>query len=378
MRAADIVVQFFNKLPQLTDAFSDSLSVTSVVRAGTVLTVTTASAHGLSVNSAVSLVGALTPISLTALDRSGAVGTLVTATRHDITEPVESNPDTRTTVVLSGSTEAEFNGEFEILTVPNRKTITFVMTDSGPVTATGAPIIENGSSSLQTLAKLYTVDSVPSNTTFTVTEADTALPDPVGTITASLNTRVSMSAHPDRLDAVYTAVTLGQKTEKKWAFVVLGDPFASKDRSLSNDATSNLGAGDEYRQQVIFPFSVFVYFPTTSEIAAATARDEAADLLTTLCQCVLGQEFNTRTALALQGAVNYTDDNFVDFNSAFYVHQYNFAQVSDLIFEDTVGPSVDVAFRDLDFDVFTQLDIEDPLSTSGTTNTIDLDDVDLP
>ena len=383
MRASDIVIQLINKLPQLSEEFTDELTVLSVIRAGTTLTVTTDGPHKLVLNSAVSLAGALTPINLTSLTRSGTVGTLVTEDVHDITEPINSNPNTRTDVVLSGSVEAEFNGTFTILTVPNRKTITFTMDDSGPVIATGSPIIENGSSALQTLSKLYQVATVPSTTTFTVEDPNTGLPDPVGSITARKNCRVSRGVNPERLIEAYTEKSLGNikngtPITKLWAFVVLGGPVASKDRTLSNDATSNLSAGNEYRQQVSFNFSIFLFIPTArGEVAAGAARDKAADLLTIMCQCVLGHQFATGTAVERQGAVNYISDDGFAYNTAFYVHEYIFSQVSDLIFEDTTGPAVDVAFRDLDFDIFTTTQIDEPPSIDGTDNTIDLDDVDL-
>ena len=100
-------------------------------------------------------------------------------------------------------------------------------------------------------------------------------------------------------------------------------------------------------------------------------------MLTTICQCLLGTQFPTDTAIGTQGAVNYIGDSVWAYNTAFLVHEYIFTQVSDLIFEDTVGPSVDVAFRDLDFDILTTIDIDETPSIEKTENTIDLDDVDL-
>lgn len=375
MKAADVAVQLMNRIPQLTDKFTDDLTVTSVVRAGTTLTITTSTAHGLLVNRAVALTGALTPIPLASLTRSGAAGTLVTTTPHDLTEPVTLNPNTRTTVVLSGSIEAEFNGEFTFLTVPNRKTVTFTMPDSGAVTATGSPIIENGESALNTYSKSYRVETIPSTTTFTVTESNTTLPDPVGILTLRKNPRISIGVSPERLENAYTK----NAVDKYWMFVVLGAPIASKDRSLSNDAVTNLTTGNEYRQQVDFPFTVFVFIPTASaEIAAGKARDEAAELLTILCQSLLGHQFPTNTAIETQGSVHYLSDDVQLYNTAFLMHAYNFSQVSDLIFEDTVGPDVDVAFRDIDFDTFINIEAETPLSTSKLESSVDLDDVPLP
>jgi hypothetical protein len=205
---------------------------------------------------------------------------------------------------------------------------------------------------------------------YTVEQLDTTLPDPVSTIKSRGNVRISMGADPDRVIKAYTE----QALDDYWMFVVLGDAVASKDRRLTNDATSNLTPGNEYRQQVIFPFSIYVFIPTAeTEIAAGAARDKAADLLTIICQSVLGTHFPTGTA-GEGGRVNYTDDGLILNNSAFLVHEYNFTQVSDLIFEDTVGPSVDVAFRDIDFQTFIQLEPKTVLSTASVSGAVNLDD----
>jgi hypothetical protein len=267
--------------------------------------------------------------------------------------------------------EDEFNGTFTILSVPNRKTITFEMADSGAVTATGAPIIENGESAFNTYDKSYRVQTVPTTTTFTVTEPDTALPDPVGIVTLRANPRISMGISPERLEQAYTKN--GQ--DKYWMFAVLGPPSASKDRTMSNDAVTNLQSGDEYRQQVVFPFSVLVFIPTgPTEIAGARARDNAAELLTIVCQSLLGHQFPTDTAIETQGAVHYISDTTLSYNTAYMIHEFEFAQVSDLIFEDTVGPSVDVAFRDIDFTTWVQIEVDGEASETTLESYVNLDD----
>jgi hypothetical protein len=285
--------------------------------------------------------------------------------------PIDVNPNTRTTVILSGSVEGEFNGTFTILSVDNRKTITFTMEDSGAVTATGSPIIENGESAFNTYSKSYKIVTVPTSTTFTVTEANTALPDPVGSVVLRANPRISMGINPERLGAAYTEHGQG----KYWMFAVLGSPIASKDRSLSNDAVTNLTPTNEYRQQIIYSFSVIVFIPTAeSEIAAGRARDQAADLLTIICQSLLGHQFPTHTAVEAQGNVGYISDDVIGYNTAFLVHEYVFTQVSDLIFEDTVGPSLDVAMRDIEFETFVSIEPELPPSTEKLDSDINLDD----
>jgi len=368
VQARDIVVQLINRIPQLTDDFTDNIDVVSVVRVGTTLTVTTNTPHSLAVNANVSLQGAQTPLSLVSLTRSGTVGTMVTVDNHDLTEDVQQ------AVTFEGAVEPEFTGAFELLSVPNRKTATFVMTDSGPVTATGTPIVTDASSQLQTLSKLYKVTSVVSTTVFTVEEPDTSIPDPVGTIQARSNTRISMGVSVEGVIASYTA----QETSDLWMYCVLGPALASKDRNLANDATSDLIPGsNHWRQQIVNTFAIYVFLPSGNEIIAAQARDHASRLLGTICQSILGQRLPTNLAEAERGAVNFIGDDFFEYNEAFYVHEYTFSMVSELIFDDTVGPMLDVAFRDIGIDLFPVVELETQ-DVASIDSTIDLDDEPLP
>ena len=159
MRASDIVNQIASILPGLVDDFTNNLAVASLARNGTTVTGTTTGAHGLTVGKQVNIVGALTPLTC-AITRNGIVGTLITDEDHDITENAGFD------VQIDGATEAEFNGTFGLLKVPNRRTVTFLMDDAGPVLATGAPVLLNGASPLQQYNGLQEVTAIPSATQF--------------------------------------------------------------------------------------------------------------------------------------------------------------------------------------------------------------------
>ena len=354
MKAIDIVAQLAVRLPMFSDKFTTNVSITSLTRSGSTATADTASAHGLAVGSQTNIVGAESPITISSLTRVGTVGTLVTATDHDLTKFITGTQ----LVSISGAVEVEFNGDFTLLAVANRTTITFTMADSGATTATGTPLLLNGSSYLQAWNGLFSVVSVPTTTQFTYTLATLPpLTTATGTISARSLPRISSGISVERILQAYTK---GESIDDVWAFVVLGDVIASKNRAIDSDAVDNLQRGNEYRQQLIYPFDVLTLVPASSTIAAREARDLAEDIFRPLCQSLLFSKFDSNLYVGAQNPVIFVDHGFAFYNSATYGHTYAFQAVADLTFDDTVGYDDDVAFRDvtvnMGIDIGTQVD----------------------
>lgn len=365
MKAADIVTQLAVLLPLQTEFFTDNFNATSVTRAGTVVTVVTDAAHGFAVGNAVALSGAVTIITISSLTRAGTVGTLVTATDHDLTNK------TSPTITISGAVEVEFNGTFTRTNIDNRRTITFEMADSGPTTATGTPVLENAESALRQYDGTFAVATVPTTTSFTITEPNTTLLDPIGTIRVRGKPRIASGVNPARAVDAYTE----QKAGDYWLFVALEDVVASKSRAIGSDAIDNLASPDNYRQQIIQPFSVFVFIPAQADLSDADARDQAEEIFVAISRSLLAKQFDSNLTTPLVGAVIFVTHGTFSTNTAVYVHGYSFQQTVDLYEGDTVGPDLDVAFRNLNFSM--DPDLPGSTNTTALTATLDLDDVPL-
>lgn len=370
MRASDVVTQLAVLLPQFTDKLTNEIPVAALTRSGTVVTAATEAPHRLQVGDAVAITGAVTRITISSFTRSGTTGTIVTAADHDLTfkanRPVAS--DLPTTVDTSGATEAEFNGNFPIIAVDNRRTIRVTMADSGPTTATGSPVLQGAESALRDYNTTYPVLEAPDETHFTFTQADTTLLDPVGTIVARTKPRISAGVDPAKLIEAYTR----QKIDELWLFAVLEDVAASKNRSILSDATDNIQRGQYFRQQVIQPLALYLFMPASGSIAGQAERDLAEDLFRPICRSILYTKFDSRLFVGEQGPLQFVSHGLFDYNGALYVHAFNFEQVVDLVFEDTVGPDLDVAFRDIDLTMDTNLG-----GTTKLTAVFPLDDVPL-
>ena len=320
------------------DDFTDQINVISLTRSGTTVTIETDAEHGLSVGKQANVVGAQTPIVINSIDRVGGVATLVTDDDHDITENAGFD------VQISGATEPNFNGAFKLISVPNRRTIKFFVDDSGPISATGAPLLLNGSNIYKSYNGLKNVIAVPTATSLQYTVSDSTLYTPAhGNIVIKGNPRISSSVDFDRILEAYTK----QPQSKAWLFVVLGNATASKSRQIDIDATDNIQAGNFYNQKLIQSINFYVFMPSTEQIAGSDARDRCEELLKPITKSVAGVKFpslieNNNNPLMITG------HGLQGYSKAFYVHEYSFEATLQMGESDIFIPSDDVAFRDID------------------------------
>jgi len=360
MRARDVVIALAARLPQLSDAFTSNAPIRSASRSGTMLTFTCDDPHGLEAGASVAIANARTPLVVASVSRVGALGTLETVDRHDLTA------GTAGTIELAGANEANFVGVFTVTRVVNRRTLEFSIADAGALTGTGTITVLGASSALQDYNATYAVLDTPTPTSFRVAHPATTLAAPVRTAAVAMEARtrprVAAGLTPERIAQTYTA----QRAADLWLFVSLGDVEASKSRSIKSDAVDNLGAGTEFRQQLLQNFTVYAYVPTSAELSAEQARDRAEEIFPAVCQSILFSQLDSGLAVGRQGRVMFTNHGFFAYNQAVYVHAFTFQQVVDLTFGDTVGHDLDVAFRDIDLALF-------PVLPAGGTEAVSMD-----
>lgn len=356
MRSSDIVNQLARYLPALVDDFTTQISITGLTSTGTTATATTAAVHGLLVGQQVNITGAEVPVAITSIDRTGMVATMVTATDHDLTENAGFD------VIITGANEAEFNGTFKLLSVPNRRTITFQVADSGATAATGTPLLMNGSNPFQTYNGIREITAVTSNT-FEF-EVVSGLYSPAGgTIIAKTGIRISSSVEYERIEQAYTK----QNPNEAWLFVVLNDSVADKNRRIDIGATDNIQQGNYFNQRMIQSVSLYCVMPTANQIAGRSARDRCEELFKPICNSILTCRFpslveNDNNPLMVTG------HGFQFYNTAIYIHQYSFEATLQMGESDIFVPDVDVAFRDVD------LSMAFSHGNGVLTTEIDLDD----
>lgn len=359
MKASDAIKQLQAILPTVTSDFNEQIGIVSIIPVGTTATVTTAVAHGVTVNDVVNITGTVSPVAITSIDRVGTVATAVTTTNQDITEN-----DLTTEVTLSGSNESEFNGTFPFLSATDRRTFQFTVPDAGATSATGSPILEDPPSAFG-YNGLITVTNVPTPTTFDYV-LPVALTEPaIGTGFVNVNIRVTGAVNIDRAIDMYTEQP---DRDSLWAFVVLGDTVASKDRGTRNDATTSAAPGSDRRQQIFQTFAVYIFKPVTDELSAREAVDDMQDVMRDLFKSLLFWKAPTDLSAGPCLGVVFVNQGVFQYNTAFLVHEFQFQVLTDVTQNDTVDPDFNVAFRDI------SLTMKTSFGTEQMTAEIDLDD----
>ncbi len=390
MKNSAIVAQLQNVLPRHTNLLSRSISLKSLVRSGTTLTGTTdGAAHLLTAGEPILITGAEVPMIISAFTRpstvGGTTGTIVTTGNHDLTEGSRPTPNASTgvqTVTVSGAVDGDadatiWNGAWTLTSVDNRTTLQidglapFV---SGETTTpdTTQGFVEDAASAFTPIDGSYEVLSTPSRVTFTVAHATTTLADPLGTILAQASTRITAAATFERALAAYTSQDDPQDV---WMYSVLGDTVGSKDRLTENDAIADAQIQNSFRQHAIMSFDLFAMFPARDEIAGADAADLAQDLWRPLVRSLVLGRVDSGLTNATQHFIQFESHGVAEYSGAVYAHRYSFQQMADLRFEDTVGPDLDVALRDVDLTIFPQTVAGGTQEDQSLTLVIDVDEV---
>ncbi len=371
MNAKDIVLALQARIPALTDDFSEFVGISSVTVAGTTATITTSAAHGLSTGNPVNILGVIAPVTIASIDRVATVATIVTNEDHDFTlSDREKAKNVDKQVIISGATEAEFNGSFKLLNVTNRRTIDVEVVDAGPVAATGSPIIENGIASQFGYDGFYSV-TVVSTTVFTYELSKILTID--GVVDASskavVSHRIARVASLDRAVLAYTK----QNINDDFLFVVVGDVVANKNRNTQTDATDTDVGGDFYRQQVNQQCAVYLAQNATDTVAAGRQRDKAEEIAPLIFKSILLQAFNTGFTVSERSKLTFVSHGFIEtgLEPPVNMHEYIFEQNAELYLDDTIGAPDDVAFRDVDFVFNNQIGDEE------FTGSVDLDETPL-
>lgn len=338
-KASDIIRQIKLNIVKQTDLFSRAVSITSLTNSGGIATAVCATPHDYSTGNYIYIVGAQAPLQVSSITRVGNIATATTIQPHDLTKnPAESYVPT---VKIVGADQPEYNGNaLPVLSVPNRYKFTYQVSGSPVTPATGTILAYDGKERGYNSIKQITVID-PNTFTYPIEgNPQTA----IGTITSQSNIRVSGAISDERAIESYTKM----RTNEYWMFVILNNSDVSKDRNILNDSTGDFITGNDPRQIVIQNFMILVIAPTADEIAARLTRDTMEDVFYYLCKCLLRVKFDT--LLSDKGTFGVTALGHEDhsYRGGYYVHQFNYQILNYILYDDTIEPDLNVAFRDID------------------------------
>lgn len=364
MKIEQIVLQLANLLPQQTDLFTDNFDISSLVRVGSTVTATTVDPHELETGDNVSIFNAFAPVQVDTLTRSDNVVTVTTLQDHDFRERYSTfNPRTSDVCqgFILGADQPEYNGFRDILTVPNRRTFTYEVTGTPATPGTGDIIVIDGKDRGYVGLKSVTVTG--SNTfTYPIVGTPVSPAETNSTIVARAKPRISGVVNLQRANESYTVFS----QDKFWAFVDVTGTVTSKSRFILNDSISSPVAGNEYRENIIKSFNVYVFATASKSLSSRSIKDKMVDLEVALYKSLLGVKFDSIFFAQGQFMVVPVSNNTISYNTGIYVHEFAFQARFDVTEGDIVAPDKNVAFWNVDHDFSIDM-----------TSSINLDDVPL-
>jgi hypothetical protein len=355
-------MQLNKTLPIYSNRFSNSIALNSITSSGTIATVTTSAPHNLQTGNVVAISGATHPTVINSMNRNNTIITVVTDTDHDLTENFQD------TVNISGATESEFNGDFKLLKVPNRRTFTLETSDSGATVATGSPILnEETGFGYNGLKVITEIDS----TNFSY-ELEKSLGSPANISNSNLANGFRITGAND-LQSCVDLYTNKSYTDS-WAFVVLGTTVASKNKRVETDAIYVSTGNTRFQQELIQNFTVFVMSTVSNQVTSRPIRDEMEDVATALYKSLVGVKFPNYLSSKNYFKTVFDNHEMVDYKKSLYAHAFNFQTCSTLVDTDINNENLNVAFRDIDL-IQSQSENEDVIKLTAN---IDLDEDELP
>lgn len=341
---SQITLHLQRYLPSVTDKFSNRISVSSASSLSNIVTVNTASAHGLSVGGAVIISQGVVLNRLpTAVLEPGGIVRFGTEFDHDKTQG-QLNLDTKT-LTLSGFGSA-FDGIHSIDMIPSRRFFDIAL----PSGETTAPTLDGNQYLHESLYNLYgvkSIASVPSDTSFTFEVSGAPIPDgPISNMAVDASARVFAAKDIGTAEDYYTKSLLNQYA----AFVIMTDADVSKDRHTDNDQVAGFTEQDYARLDITTSFSVAVFIPISTQHAGLDGQEDAyGEILRSLLQVLYRHRFNTESRMKYTTVLIGHGQSSIE-NSAYYVHVYDWQQPETITYESGFVHFADqgnVAFRNI-------------------------------
>ena len=347
MLLEDIINHTKSILPLFTDEFTSNVSISSITKAASVVTVNTSSNHGLSVGDKALVAGVKTNISMTTITTdiptissvtsSKTIATVTTATNHylKIGDKVQMSGADQTEYNLLGSvlavTDLTFSYRVYVTPVtPATGTITGTTPDIATATCdadhdltegfqnrvevTSAESVFDGTKVLRdvptSLVFRYDITGTASDSTGTLLTFHSADFNGVVTVasvvdsdtfTYSLSIDRLSSGSGDNMQVLKTPRITGtsdilraidlytrMSTDEIWGFFVFDGMTTSADRNTNNDSVVELTVQDEVKIRLIHNFTFYLFIPSQSSLAMRDSIDKALNLAKPIYKTLVG------------------------------------------------------------------------------------------
>ncbi len=327
MKGQEVVDRLKQVLPLYTDDFSNIVSVTSLTRSGSTITAN-APSHGLTTNDYVVIRGAKEPIALTSITRIGNIATVTSSIDHKLSDPSKySRPQLPLYIEISGATPIDYNGVFELLSVPNLTTFTFKILATPIDATTAGNLLLKDFDGYNRLKQVTVTDS--NNFTYATTNSNLGTPAQ-GTIELSSASRIDNSPTPERAESHF--IDVGSKSR---IYVVLGDKISYKDDTIATDITANKYSNQDFYLDTQQEFSLFVFIPSITNTLGGVESDLARGYEEPILKAIANYEFASFLLDSKYNSTIYVGNTIELYDTAKYVHRFDFSARGRVVVEDT-------------------------------------------
>ncbi len=332
MQGIDIVNRLKEIVGYYTDDFSDIINISSLSRSGSTITAITSAPHNLVTNNYTTIRGAKEPILLSSITIVGNIATVTSSVDHKLSDPSLYSEEQKPYITISGALPVEYNGIFELLTVPDDLTFTFKITTNLSVNITAGYLLLEDFEGYNG----YKQVTVLSPTSFTYSTIRTNINTPAqGTIKLSNATRVDHAATPARILDFYSENSEG--ILKNWMFVVLGSAPAYKNDTIASDLSTAQKKNQSYWYEIQRNFSIFVVVPSKTSVLGGVQADLARSYEKALNRSIVNYQFPSVLSEVKYQPVTYVDNDEDDYIKAYYVHRFDYLVKSFIQTEDTIS-----------------------------------------
>lgn len=345
---SDIIKHLRLYLPRFTDAFSVPIDVASAeVTAARTVKVTTNAAHTLQIGNTIVVTAGRLENDITGVEyrESDTIVRFTTGAEHDFTKPVKENDPN--TVQLANFTDSIWNTTHTLTGIPDRTHFEIAVPNSEPIpTLNGNEIVYEDRP--KSLKGTWGITSVPSTTEFTFdVSADTPelIVNPIDSLAGTQASEIFSAATMERAQAVYTDSSNVVGSTEMTLFIIMGDVDVSKDRHTNTDAVAGFYNGDEARLQTIHNFRTFVFIDTKNDLTGRQAQERAyGEIWEALLKSLFAYRKDNEKSQFLTVPIGH---GIGQYNTAYYMHVYDWQLPQDI--DQTFGfkDSQDVAFRDI-------------------------------
>ena len=202
----------------------------------------------------------------------------------------------------------------------------------------------------------HTITSAPTTTSFTYAISTSPNSPAQGNIIAKISPTITGGISYDRANEFYKT-QYDTNQSKQWIVAVLGDLTANKNDRNKTDAQTYGDRSSLIREQTIQNMTLYFFLPGgafSDELMYIATRDKAENYKPYIYKALLGFEPISDLTQVTYSQLMFVNSGYVDFNGAYYVHQYTFQATVYLNQSDAVEPEDLSAFRSFDFDVINE------------------------